>query len=441
MTKTLATCFAVVLFTTPSWASAASLTDDQVNAILTLLQAFGADGTTIANVAVSLRGSSPVTCVNLSRTLTIGSTGSDVTDLQNYLIAQGYLAAGYNTGYYGYLTATAVGKVQVARGIVSAATDARYGITGSETRAAIGCAAPAPYANFSALPSSGTAPLHVEFRLSNYLAGALAIDFGDGTIRQTDDSCLVGGACNAYVRSHDYASAGTYLAKLYANGVEVRRTTISVGSGIACTAASVTQVYVNQEFPLRWTSTGIAGAAPYYQTGPTLYAASPETTTGIFLRGESDTQLFSSTKAGTMTFTLGTGGVFNDRPFVEYCRTTVPIIDSGTAYGTSIDRGSLFPRLNSPHTLSGATGLGDGTQLTIVLVKSTYAGSRDWAAVSDLIGTGSAFAVRTTAAYGGRWSVGFESEGQEVKYTVLVFSPNTTNALLTSGLLYATDKG
>ena len=78
-------------------------------------------------------------CVNLSSNLTLGSTGTDVTNLQNYLIKKGYLNADYSTGYYGFLTAQAVGKLQVAMGIVSSNTDTAYGLLGPKTRGAIGC--------------------------------------------------------------------------------------------------------------------------------------------------------------------------------------------------------------------------------------------------------------------------------------------------------------
>ncbi len=55
-----------------------------------------------------------------TRDLTIGSQGSDVITLQNYLIRGGYLAAGYNTGYFGSLTQSALAKYQVAHNITPA---------------------------------------------------------------------------------------------------------------------------------------------------------------------------------------------------------------------------------------------------------------------------------------------------------------------------------
>jgi peptidoglycan hydrolase-like protein with peptidoglycan-binding domain len=46
--------------------------------------------------------------VSLTRNLSYGSQGSDVTALQNFLIAKGYLAPGNAIGFFGKLTESAV---------------------------------------------------------------------------------------------------------------------------------------------------------------------------------------------------------------------------------------------------------------------------------------------------------------------------------------------
>src|SRR3989338_11626058 len=69
----------------------AALTSSQVSAIVSLLQSFGADATTIANVQASLTGGTPVSTgggtvsssCSFSADLTIGSRGTAVTCLQN----------------------------------------------------------------------------------------------------------------------------------------------------------------------------------------------------------------------------------------------------------------------------------------------------------------------------------------------------------------------
>jgi peptidoglycan hydrolase-like protein with peptidoglycan-binding domain len=137
----------VALISSAMSVHAAGLTTDQVSAIISMLKSFGVEQTTITQVNQVLGGSSAssgsssassISCVDITRTLTIDSQGSDVTSLQAYLIAKGYLASGNATGFYGTQTAQAVGKLQVALGIISA-SDSGLGILGPKTRAAIAC--------------------------------------------------------------------------------------------------------------------------------------------------------------------------------------------------------------------------------------------------------------------------------------------------------------
>jgi PKD repeat protein len=160
-----------------------------------------------------LKGGSTTTCVNLPSDLTLGATGSDVTNLQNYLIAKGDLDAQYNTGYYGFLTAGAVGKLQLSFGLVSSANDAAYGITGPQTRAAIACPAnSSPQSNFTASPATGNAPLTVQFGGLPSGASDEELDFGDGANVSTNATGVWPG--NG-IASHTYTSPGTYTATLY----------------------------------------------------------------------------------------------------------------------------------------------------------------------------------------------------------------------------------
>ena len=68
---------------------------------------------------------------NFTKNLTIGSTGTDVTALQNLLIADGYLTAA-PTGYFGGLTQAAVKKFQAAHKI-----SPQSGYVGALTRVAL----------------------------------------------------------------------------------------------------------------------------------------------------------------------------------------------------------------------------------------------------------------------------------------------------------------
>ncbi len=77
--------------------------------------------------------------VNLSRNLSYGSQGADVTVLQNFLISKGYLAPGNAIGFFGRLTEAAVKSFQRAEGIVSSGSPQTtgYGNVGPGTRARI----------------------------------------------------------------------------------------------------------------------------------------------------------------------------------------------------------------------------------------------------------------------------------------------------------------
>ena len=130
-------------------AQAAALTQAQVNSIISLLQSFGADAATIANVQASLTGGTPSTpstpstggaCPALSRDLQQGSSGSDVMALQKFLngsadtmvAASGAGSPGNETSTFGPATKAAVIKFQTKRGVSPAA-----GYVGAKTRAAI----------------------------------------------------------------------------------------------------------------------------------------------------------------------------------------------------------------------------------------------------------------------------------------------------------------
>jgi peptidoglycan hydrolase-like protein with peptidoglycan-binding domain len=133
-------------------ASAASLTDLQIQNIVNLVASFGADSATVARVQAALsgtatpgssgtvsangnawgNGSVTPSCPVFRHTLTSGSddstTGGEVSMLQNSLIARGLLNASA-TGHFGPLTAQAVAKLQTQNGVSA------LGIVGPSTRA------------------------------------------------------------------------------------------------------------------------------------------------------------------------------------------------------------------------------------------------------------------------------------------------------------------
>ncbi|MBY0472895.1 peptidoglycan-binding protein [Patescibacteria group bacterium] len=71
----------------------------------------------------------------LARTMSIGMSGDDITNLQNILISQNFLAAGNNVGTFGPATLTAVKKFQCQNKITCSGSS--YGVVGPKTQAAL----------------------------------------------------------------------------------------------------------------------------------------------------------------------------------------------------------------------------------------------------------------------------------------------------------------
>lgn len=122
--------------------SAAALTQAQIDAIIGLLQSFGADQSTISNVQTSLTGGTPSGGTTggyvFNANLTMGSKGADVLNLQKVLnsdadtqvAASGVGSAGNESSYFGALTKAAVIKFQKKYGITPS-----VGYVGAITRA------------------------------------------------------------------------------------------------------------------------------------------------------------------------------------------------------------------------------------------------------------------------------------------------------------------
>lgn len=146
LTKRIATIgvVGVVAFSMVGTSASAALTQTQIDAIVTMVQSFGADATTVANVRASLTGGTPTTggtttatACSFTKDLTLGSTGTDVKCLQQYLNGAGYPVASTGVGsagnegtYFGSLTQAALAKWQAAMGVSPAA-----GYFGSISRA------------------------------------------------------------------------------------------------------------------------------------------------------------------------------------------------------------------------------------------------------------------------------------------------------------------
>lgn len=148
--------FSLALLASPAFTQAAGLTSAQINAIISLLQSFGADSVVVARVNSALTGDASVAvvlpppvsastspsvvtggqsggsggakpgigvagkhrvCGILQKNLSQGMRGDEVRSLQEFLGEEGQLSTDAATGYFGPMTARAVAKWQVAQGV------------------------------------------------------------------------------------------------------------------------------------------------------------------------------------------------------------------------------------------------------------------------------------------------------------------------------------
>lgn len=160
---------------------------------------------------IGSEGQGPV-CLPILRQLVRGSSGSEVSLLQQFLTAEG----AYNgpvTGYFGSLTENALKQWQGVQGIVSSGSPSStgWGAVGPRTRLALrnSCA---PADDLGASPRTGTAPLAVTFTatIPSDIAGATyAVDFGDGMTAAFTSSTE-----GTTTLSHTYSADGTYTSRL-----------------------------------------------------------------------------------------------------------------------------------------------------------------------------------------------------------------------------------
>ena len=131
--------FAFSILVSPALVQAQSsgLTQTQINAVISILQSFGVDQSTINNVEASLNGTSTGnSCYNFSTDLSVGMSGPAVTALQTALQNDGESVA--VTGSFGDQTASAVtGFQQKYASTILTPNGLQYGTgyVGASTRA------------------------------------------------------------------------------------------------------------------------------------------------------------------------------------------------------------------------------------------------------------------------------------------------------------------
>ncbi len=216
---------------------AAALTQAQISAIVSLLQSFGADATTVANVTASLNGqptSGTVTTTtsgyNFATNLTIGSNGTDVTTLQQVLVGTGDLVmpSGVAYGYFGNLTKQAVIKYQLRNGISPAA-----GYVGPVTRARLNASSGSTTTTTTTGTTSGT-DLSVSLAPTSPVSGAVVAGQAIADLVEytfTNKSATPAVVTNVTLQrggvSNDAALTGVYLY----NGVTRLTDAASISSG------------------------------------------------------------------------------------------------------------------------------------------------------------------------------------------------------------------
>jgi peptidoglycan hydrolase-like protein with peptidoglycan-binding domain len=154
MKKYIVLSLAIVFLFSSTTLVHAELTTSQVNSVISLLQAFGADQNVVDNVRISLIGGTPTTTTSVTTTsefscmqvdlkynLYLGindnKVDGDVTKLQKFLTQDTDIyPAGLITGYFGPMTERAVQKWQAENKIVSsgAPDTTGYGVVGPKTR-------------------------------------------------------------------------------------------------------------------------------------------------------------------------------------------------------------------------------------------------------------------------------------------------------------------
>lgn len=173
-------------------AEAATLTSAQVQSIISLLQSFGADSATIANVQASLTGGTPSvpstgggsSSCTFTRDLTLGATGADVTCLQQALIAAGYSIPAGATGYFGAQSQAAVKAWQTAAGVTPAA-----GYFGPKSRAAFNLGGSSSGGGTTTTPAGTGLTVSAGAPISNALApqGATRVPFTNFNLTAGND--------------------------------------------------------------------------------------------------------------------------------------------------------------------------------------------------------------------------------------------------------------
>ena len=242
--------------------------------------------------AVTIDSSS---CPLIGRSLKRGSSGEDVTRLQQFLARDAAIyPEGLVTGYYGPLTEAAVKRWQAKYNIVSSGTPAStgYGVVGPRTATAIailcttgsynGIPGPAggraPVGGFiQVTPVTGNAPLTIAVQatvntVTSCSGATYALDYGDGTVPA--QIAVPTGQCAQMTQTlgHTYQYGGTYLVTLSAGAHRTTATVQAFGTGPPSPTPTPTPTPTPSPTPAPSTSWGIISVTPAVGGNPLAIA-------------------------------------------------------------------------------------------------------------------------------------------------------------------------
>ena len=214
MRKFVASFSALLFALTPVLASADTIADLQAQVVILSQQ--------LALLQQQKTGTTSGSCVTITVPIGPGSTGSNVTALQQFLARdRSIYPEAQVTGYYGSLTTTAVQRFQAKYNIVSSGSPSTtgYGRVGPKTMDVInsicGAATNDVGAFMQVSPTSGDAPLEVNIQVTvnttNSCAAAVyKLDYGDQSPPQTIQ--VPAGVCKPLQQTylHTYTQSALY---------------------------------------------------------------------------------------------------------------------------------------------------------------------------------------------------------------------------------------
>jgi plastocyanin len=298
-------------------------------------------------------------CPQIGRVLSLGTSGSDVSSLQQFL---GVTPA---TGYYGTITQSSVEQWQAANNIISYGTPATtgYGVVGPRTAAAIRLACSTGNVGggtgsggtgggvvsgfLQVSPSSGNAPLPVTVNATVNVAQSCTgatyqLNYGDGT--QSQQIVTNAGNCSPATQQfqHTYQYGGTYTVTL-SSGSQQSTATVTVsgppapGSGSTGQAAGSISAFV--------TSGAVPLSTTFYVSCASGLAYDVVFGDGQDLGGSNVAQTSCTGGLQAITHTYSTAGTYNAQLviFIKNSNGTVTPQAVGTQSITAIGAGTSNP--------------------------------------------------------------------------------------------------